>query len=93
MVYQSWEPAGTATQPPPLLSRLSTHDVFESGGDIMAGLAALDDDGRFRVLVDLWLPLALRPQRLGVALLWGDVPGRHGGDAGTAYGWRYPRVV
>lgn len=56
----------------------TTHDVFESVGDILAGLAALDDDGRFRVFVDLRLPLALRPQRLGVTLLRNDVPGRHG---------------
>lgn len=56
----------------------TTHDVFESVRNILASLAALDDDGCLGVLVDLRLPLTLGPQRLSVTLFRDDVSGRHG---------------
>lgn len=55
----------------------TTHEVFQDVGDILTGLAALDDDGSLRVLVHLRLPLALRTQDTRLGLFRGHVPRRH----------------
>lgn len=55
----------------------TTHEVFESVADVLAGLAAFHDDGGLGILVHLRLSLALRAQYLGLWLLRIHVLGRH----------------